>query len=63
MFWEDLNVINKQNETKQHIEMKLHLHLRMVLVVLVCLEKLEEFPSLQQMDMGLKVGDQDIQIL
>ncbi len=43
--------------------MKLHLHLRMVLVVLVHLEKLEEFPSLQQMDMGLKIGDQDIQIL
>jgi hypothetical protein len=33
MFWEDLNVINKQN----NIEMKL--------------------------EMGLKVGDQDIQIL
>jgi hypothetical protein len=26
----------------------------MVLVVVVCLEKLEEFPSLQQMDMGAK---------
>lgn len=55
---------NKQTKrNKQHIEMKLHLHLRMVVVVLVCLEKLEEFPSLQQMDMGLKLGDQDIQIL
>ncbi len=63
MFWEDLNVTNKTKRNKWHIEMKLHLHLRMVLVVLVHLEKLEEFPSLQQMDMGLKIGDQDIQIL
>jgi hypothetical protein len=34
--------------------MKLHLLLRMVLVVLVCLEKLEEFPFLATNGHGVK---------
>ncbi len=57
MFWEDQT--NKTKQTTYWDETPFALE-RMVLD---SLEKLEEFPSLQQMDMGLKVGDQDIQIL
>jgi hypothetical protein len=45
---------NKQTKQRTYCDKTPFALERMVLVVLANLEKLEEFPSLQQMDMGVK---------